>query len=750
MTQTVDFLLIGGGLASAFTADTLRKEGATGSITIISAENFLPYYRPQLPRKFLLRKRTKEQMLIFHENHYLKYDIKVILNTRVLAVDPNTKLVQTDRGGDFNFKQLLIATGCNPQKLKLPGSKIKHIFYIKTIHDAELILHQLDNAQNVVICGGSFVGIEIASLLNKKNIKVTLITDEFHLFNVSSSAEIVSFITNNGVDVLYCETIKKFHGVTTVQSVETNSGKIIACDFVIVADKYLPVTEFLEGSGIELDDGVIVDHYLQTNKKGIYAAGDVAKFFDPVFRRCHRNGGVDNAIKQGKTVALNMMGMRKIYYSASYFYLHAFDNYIVIIGDTDEANERIIRGSIKEKNGALFYLKDGFLQGAFFSGRPIEEIKAAESLIINRINIESYKHKLSDMYFNLEDIAIQTILTLQGGGALGAFECGVVKAMEEHEIYPDIVSGISIGAFNSAIIAGNPKHAAEALESFWNDLALDMINIPDEQTRRLLSSWHTIIWGSPNFFYPRWAMPVFNPAQLPVYWTSFYDNSYIKNLLCQYIDFKKLKDSPIRLLVMAVNVETSEFETFDSYTDEITPDHILASGSLPPGFPWTTINEKHYWDGGIISNTPIDSTLDICGQSNKKIYIVDLYLRNRSLPQNMIEVLSRKDEILFSEKIRKDIRTTDLINSYKKLIEQILSFCEPSVAEEMRILPAYIQTMGDPGIQSITRITRESGKEEPYAWDSDFSRKTIEQHKKSGYEITKKILEQEALAKRIK
>lgn len=97
-----------------------------------------------------------------------------------------------------------------------------------------------------------------------------------------------------------------------------------------------------------------MNQYLQTNKEGIYAAGDVAKFFDPVFRRCHRNGGVDNAIKQGKTVALNMMRMRKIYYSASYFYLHAFDNYIVIIGDTDEANERVIRGSIKEKTAFYF------------------------------------------------------------------------------------------------------------------------------------------------------------------------------------------------------------------------------------------------------------------------------------------------------------------------------------------------------------------------------------------------------------
>lgn len=743
MTKTVDFLLIGGGLASAFSADTLRKEGATGSITLLSEENILPYYRPQLPKGFLLGTRKKEQLLIFNENYYKKNDIDVLLNTKAISVDPENKIVKTEHAGNFYFNQLLIATGCSPQKVDLPGSTLDKIYYIKTIPDAESILHEIGNAKKVIIFGGSFIGIEIASLLIKKNIKVTIIAEEFHLFNVSSSVEIAAFIANNGVEVLLHETVKKFNGKKHVQSVETNKGKILSCDFVIIADQYLPVTDFLRGSGIDVDDGIIVDQYLKTNKDDIYAAGDVANFFDPIFRRCHRNGGIDNAMKQGKITALNMMGMRKSYNSASYFYAQAFDTHLVIIGDTVEATERIVRGSIKEKNCVLFYLKDGLLQGAFFSGRPIEEIKAAESLIINRVNLDSHKKKLVDFNFSLEEIAIQTILTLQGGGALGAFECGVVKAMEEHGVYPDIVSGISIGAFNSAIIAGNPKHATEALEGFWNDLALDMVNVSDEQTRRLLSSWHAMIWGSPNFFYPRWATPIFSSDQLPTHWTSFYDTSYIKDLLRKYIDFDTLKDSPVRLLVMAVNVETSEFETFDSYTDDITPEHILASGSLPPGFPWTTINKKHYWDGGIITNTPIDSTLDICGQSSKKIYIVELYSRNRSLPQNMIEVLARKDEILFSEKIRKDIRTNDLINNYKKLIEKIMSLCDPAVAEELRLLPAYIQTMGDPGIQSITRIIREVGKNEPYAWDSDFSKETIEQHKKNGYKTAKKILKRE-------
>ena len=586
MTKTADFLLIGGGLASAFNAEALRKEGATGSIVILAEEKFLPYYRPQLPIGYLLGTRTKDQILIFQEMFYEKNEIEVLCNTKALAVDPAKKCVKTNKYGLIYYNKLLIATGCSPRKVDIPGGQLKKIYYLKNITDADPIIKEIPKAKNVVIYGGSFIGIELASVLVEKGINVTIVTKEFGLFNVSPSEEIGAFITSQGVTVLLNQTIKQFKGKQHVQSVETSKGKILECDFVFIAEEYEPDTEFLRGSGIKVDDGVVVNQYLQTNKPDIFAAGDVANFYDPVFRKFHRIGGIDNAMKQGRISALNMMGMRKCYNTACYFYFHAFDCSIVIIGDTSDAKEKIVKGSVKNKNFSIFYMKDGLLQGGFFSRRPIEEIKAAESLILNRVDIKPYKKQLSKASFSLEDIAIQKVLTLQGGGALGAFECGVVKAMQELGLCPNIVSGISIGAFNSAIIASNPHNAAEALDSFWTELACDMPSFPDEGTRRMLSSWHSIIWGSPNFFYPRWAVPFDDNGngQLPMNWTSFYDNSWVKDLLHKYVDFGSLKDSPIRLLVMAVNVETSEFESFDSYTDEITVDHILASGSLPQDF----------------------------------------------------------------------------------------------------------------------------------------------------------------------
>ena len=344
--------------------------------------------------------------------------------------------------GDFLFEKLLIATGTVPKKMEVPGSDLTGIYYLKTIPDAERLMKAMKGAKHAIIMGKSFVGIELASAFVKSGIKVTIITKEYDLFNLELSKEIADFLENHGVKVVLNETIKQFNGNHHVEAVKTRSGKIYPCDFAVVTEGLEAAMDFLQGSGIEMDDGIVVDQYLQTNKSGIYAAGDVTQYYDPLFGRYRKQGHWDTAIKQGKVAACNMLGLRHINRSASYFFFNTFDNSFVIVGDAKDADEKIMRGSIESKSYALLYLKDDYLRAAFFLGRPTTEIKAAESLIINHVNLKQYKNKLFDSTFPLEELAIQTVLTLQGGGALGAFECGVIKAMEEHGIYPDIVGGI--------------------------------------------------------------------------------------------------------------------------------------------------------------------------------------------------------------------------------------------------------------------------------------------------------------------
>jgi predicted acylesterase/phospholipase RssA len=343
-------------------------------------------------------------------------------------------------------------------------------------------------------------------------------------------------------------------------------------------------------------------------------------------------------------------GIVPVWRTVSYFFSDVFDLTFNVVGDTEETSERIVRGSIENKPFSVLYLKDDALRGAFLLEQSFVETKAAGGLIVNRCNLGPAKTKLTDDRFPLSQAALQTVLILQGGGALGAFECGVVKALEERNIHPDLIAGVSIGAINAAIIASNPRRATEPLEAFWRELSLDTPDLPDENLRRSLSSLQSLMFGSPHFFRPRWFEPIRTPAELPTQWKSFYDLSPLKTTLTKYVAFDKLKDSPVRLVLSAVDVETGQLAIFDSYVDDITPDHILASGSLPPGFPWTTIQGKHYWDGGLVSNSPLDQVVEVGGLTGKDVYIVNLWLDKRALPQSIPEVLARRDEILFAER----------------------------------------------------------------------------------------------------
>jgi predicted acylesterase/phospholipase RssA len=349
------------------------------------------------------------------------------------------------------------------------------------------------------------------------------------------------------------------------------------------------------------------------------------------------------------------------------------------------------------------------------------------------MNLSAIKPILERADFSPEKLPAQTVLILQGGGALGAFECGVVKALEDASIFPDIVAGVSIGAFNGAIVASHPKDAAAALKAFWSELAVTSPDFVDRELTRAAVSWQILTMGVPHFFTPRWSG--FNMMSGPMNWLSFYDTAPMRRLLPRYVDFARLKSSPVRLLVSAVNVETAALETFDSYVDDLTPDHILASGSQPPGFPWTQIDGKSYWDGGIISNSPLDLVIERCGPYGKRVFIVDLYADKKPLPNSLLEVMARRDEILFAERVRNDVRTRELIEDYRTLVAEIMSWLDEDTARKVRQRPHYIQLVGNAAPTSITRIIREGVIGEPSSRDYDFSRAAIERNLEDGYRL---------------
>ena len=235
------------------------------------------------------------------------------------------------------------------------------------------------------------------------------------------------------------------------------------------------------------------------------------------------------------------------------------------------------------------------------------------------------------------------VLLLQGGGALGAYQAGVYQALAEANLHPDWVAGISIGAINSALIAGNPsERRVEKLREVWETVSAPPFGVPyiaaiegsDEFTHTLInqaSSWGTVVGGAPGFFQPRVPPPFVYPNGSPEA-LSYYDVAPLRATLERLVDFDRINDGQIRFSVGAVNVRTGNFVYFDSTTHLIGPAHVMASGSLPPGFPATEIEGEHYWDGGLVSNTPLDWVLDARPGRDTLAFQVDLWNARGEVP----------------------------------------------------------------------------------------------------------------------
>lgn len=740
-SERFDFLLLGGGLASATAAETLRREGAIGTIGILSAEEFPPYHRPRLSKQYLIGTSTDVDILVHPVDYYRQQNISLVLGAEVTAVDPASRTVRTDDGDSFEYGKLLIATGAAPRRLDLSGADKEGVFYLRRKVDCDVVRKAAQPGRKVVVLGASFLGMEIALSLIELGLEVTMLDIATrvlpHLEAPAISTFFQGYAEGKGATILLDDTAVEVIGDGHVAGVRTQKGREIPCDMVIVSVGVMPATSFLDGSGILLEHGfVAVDDRLRTNTEDVFAAGDVTSFYDPVFRRRRHIEHWDNAVRQGRLAARNMLGRRLRYDEVSYFYCEMGELGFDMLGIPENADDWISRGDLKDGSYALFYLRDDVPQAAFSMGRPSSEIRVAEGLIRYRVNLERYRDQLGDPAYLLETIPAQKVLVLQGGGALGAFECGVVNALEEEHIFPDIVAGVSIGALNGAIIAGNPRHATEALRSFWDDLTVLAPPLPFAEMRRAAVAAQILAFGVPKFFKPVW-MP---PFDLLSSWTGYYDTSPMRRLIAQYVDFPSLKSSPVRLLVGAVNVTTAQLEVFDSYIDDLTPDHVLASGSLPPGFSWTVVDGTAYWDGGIVSNSPLDLVLDRCGPDGKRIYIVDLFAGDAPLPTNMIEVLARRDEVVYSERVRSDLRIREMTDAYRSMINIILSGIDQVERAKIMRHPRFIQLMGDGFTNEITRFQRPRRPGEASSRDYDFSDESIRRLQAEGYDLVKQTL----------
>jgi NTE family protein len=336
-------------------------------------------------------------------------------------------------------------------------------------------------------------------------------------------------------------------------------------------------------------------------------------------------------------------------------------------------------------------------------------------------------------------------LVLQGGGALGAYQAGVYQALHEAGLEPNWVVGVSIGAINSAIIAGNkPEHRLEKLEKFWMDItSRDPFTAwPEGDTprklRNALSAMNAMIFGQPGFFKPTplnaWLAPRGSHAA-----TALYDTSPLHKTLEKLVDFDIINSGEVRFAVGAVNVATANFAYFDNEQTEIAPEHVMASGALPPALPMVRIGKDYYWDGGLVSNTPLQHLLDHCGHQNLLVFQVDLFSARGEIPRDMPEVLSRQKDIQYSSRTR--IITDHFLETHrlKQALRDALNLVpDEKLTEEQRQAKADLEHL--PEINIMQLIYQQKAYEGD-AKDYEFSRISMKDHWRSGYYDTRNTLE---------
>ncbi len=335
-------------------------------------------------------------------------------------------------------------------------------------------------------------------------------------------------------------------------------------------------------------------------------------------------------------------------------------------------------------------------------------------------------------------------LIFQGGGALGAYQAGVYEALHEANIEPDWVTGVSIGAINAAIIAGNTReNRLERLRAFWHKITDRRVwaYTPDgdvfRRARNATSSLMTIALGQPGFFKPHAVTPWMNlPGAKTA--TSHYDTAPLAETLGELVDFNLINERAVRFAVGAVNVETGNFIYFDNNNETIGPEHVMASGALPPTLPMIKIGTDFYWDGGIVSNTPLQHLLDQEDGVNTLVFQVDLFSARGQLPRDMEDVLGRHKDIMYSSRTRYNTDMYSHLMQWKRRTYQALAkIPEERLTEDERILRDRLANLPE---FNILHLIYQQKAYEGHAKDYDFSGTSMREHWQSGYEDTKNTL----------
>jgi 3-phenylpropionate/trans-cinnamate dioxygenase ferredoxin reductase subunit len=394
------FVIVGASLAGGTAAVTLREEGFDGRVILIGEESQPPYERPPLSKEYLRGEQPFEDVLFRPLDFYASNDIEALFGTRATRVDPVDKTIELSGTDRVRYDKVLIATGSRNRRLPIPGLDLEGVYDLRTVEDCDRIRGEIGPGRRAAVVGMGFIGSEIASSLRQMGVEVVVIEGGkvplYRALGEEVGRIMEQIHLDHGVDMIFEEQVSGFEGRGRVERIVTRSGRRIECDFAVVGVGVEPVIEVVMGSGIEVDNGLVVDEYCRTNVEGVFAAGDVTNHYHPIFGQRMRVEHWHNALNQGGTAARNMMGMDSVYDEIHWFWSDQYDYNLQYIGFHKDWDKLVVRGSLENRDFIAFYVKDGLVAAAIGMNRG-RDIRRATDLIKARAPVETKRLRDDDV-----------------------------------------------------------------------------------------------------------------------------------------------------------------------------------------------------------------------------------------------------------------------------------------------------------------------------------------------------------------
>jgi 3-phenylpropionate/trans-cinnamate dioxygenase ferredoxin reductase component len=410
-TRNVDYLLIGGGLASANCARWLREEGAEGSILLVGREPDPPYNRPNCSKGYLRGAEQRSEAFFRPDEWWEEQRIELLKRTSVTALDPAARIAKLSTKDEVEYGQALIATGANVRRLNVEGCHLEEIHYLRTLGNADAIRESVREAERVVLIGGSYIGCEVAASLTMLGKHCTVVMQEDVTLERGFGANIGRFfqelLESHGIAIRGHDELARFEGDGRVQRVITKNGLSLDADAVVIGAGVTPDVQLARAAGLELGEagGVRCDARLRTSAPGVFAAGDICEYDSPLHGVPMRIEHWDVAFNHGKTAALNMLGRDVPHETVPYFYSVLGDwSELEYVGPAREWDEEIVRGAYAEGSFTTWYLHDARLVAALTVGRS-DDLDHARRLLAARPTLDGdQRAALADLGSDLDAI----------------------------------------------------------------------------------------------------------------------------------------------------------------------------------------------------------------------------------------------------------------------------------------------------------------------------------------------------------